>query len=97
MVEEFTDNDEKYQKWLAQNPNGFVVNTPRNRSTDYMVLHRATCSLIRNYTEMAQPGGFTERQYIKICSNDIKKIEEWIIDKYRAITFSKICSRCDPN
>jgi len=64
MVKEFTDNDEEYQEWLTENPNGFVINTKRNYPTDYMVLHRSTCFLICKYTEMAQPGGFTERQYI---------------------------------
>lgn len=95
MIEEFRDNDDSYQEWLAENPSGFVINTMRNCSTDYMVLHRATCSSISQYTDMAQPGGFTERKYIKICADTIEDLEYWI-RRHGAKTFSNECSRCDP-
>ncbi len=97
MIEEFRDNDKEYQKWLSENPNGFVVNTQRNCSSDYMVLHRSTCFLICKYTDIARPvGGFTERQYIKICSSSIDELKDHIKDRYGANNFSKICSRCNP-
>ena len=95
MVEMFDNNDDLYQKWLAENPDGFVINTTRDYSKDYMVLHKATCSSISKYTNMAQPGGFTERRYIKICSDTIEDLENWV-RKQGAITFTKECGKCAP-
>ena len=68
MSEEFTDNDVEYLDWLATHQDGFVINSPRGFSPSYMVLHRASCGRISNYTKMARPGGFTERDYVKICA-----------------------------
>lgn len=42
-MEVFSNDDEGYRKWLAENPNGYVVNTYTNPSPDYMMLHRANC------------------------------------------------------
>ena len=39
----FERDDEGYLAWLAANPTGFVVNCAPNPSTDYLVLHRASC------------------------------------------------------
>jgi len=34
-------NDDGYLRWLAQNPNGFVVNSNRVPVSSYLILHRA--------------------------------------------------------
>ena len=94
---EFSNNNQPYQRWLRENPNGFVINTLRTRSTSYMLLHRASCYSIRKYNQMARPGGFTERQYIKICSNSIDSLRAWAkANGRRDGSFSGVCKRCNP-
>lgn len=97
MAIEFNDNDEAYQAWLTAHPQGFVLNTPRIHTPDYMVLHRASCSSISNYTQMARPGGFTERQYIKVCGETVDALRLWVRHHGRPDgSFTGECGRCKP-
>ena len=97
MVGEFINDESGYMKWITKNPFGFVINTTRSMSPDYMVLHRATCMSISEPTDAAGPGGFTERDYIKICSNDIKELKVWIKEHGKPDgRFSSKCVHCDP-
>jgi hypothetical protein len=61
MPAEVFATDRDYQRWLGENRNGFVVNTTRDYSPDYMVLHRASCRHISEPSHETEPGGFTER------------------------------------
>jgi hypothetical protein len=95
MATEFTNNDRGYLAWLAANPGGFVLNTTRTCSPNYMVLHGAGCFSIGNYTRMAQPGGFTARQYIKICATTEKELRAWVRQHGRPDgSFTRVCLRC---
>lgn len=69
-------NDADYQQWLAGHPDGFVVNTRRGSSPNYMVLHRARCRCVSDPIHEAGPGGFTERQFIKVAADDIESLRE---------------------
>ena len=40
----FFNDDDSYLCWLAQNPDGFVVNSNRVPVGSYLVLHRASCT-----------------------------------------------------
>jgi hypothetical protein len=73
----FDDGDKKYQEWAEAHPHGFVINTNRGVNRKYLWLHRATCRLIRDYKRVARPGGYTERAYIKICSEDLEALRQW--------------------
>lgn len=96
-VQEFANDDASYLRWLARHPSGFVINTPRSKPSNYMVIHRASCPTISNYTKMAQPGGFTERDYIKICSANIPALRAWVKEHGRSDgSFSGTCGRCNP-
>lgn len=77
-VVEFIDDDRSYLKWLDKNPHGFVINTGRSKSHSYMVLHRASCRSIWAYSGRAQPGAFTQHDYIKICAPDIASLRAWV-------------------
>lgn len=95
-VEVFDGDDAAYQEWLANNPQGYVVNVRRNLTPSYMVLHKSNCDFICNQKRMAQKGGFTERAYLKICSNEINDLREWIRRHGRNDGgFSKECSKCN--
>ena len=41
-MQHFVDDDAGYQRWLTNQPDGFVINTYRTPSTVYLVLHRST-------------------------------------------------------
>jgi hypothetical protein len=97
QMKEFDGNDAQYQIWLREHHDGFVLNQLRGKSDSYLVLHRASCPTIRIYNNMARPGGFTERKYIKVCATNIEPLKVYA----RTIgssdgTFSGKCSRCDP-
>lgn len=97
-VQEFAKDDASYQAWLKQHPDGYVINTPRGKPASYMVLHTARCSKIGDYNKMARPGGFTERDYIKICATDVASLRAWVRRHGRPDgSFTSICSICKPS
>jgi hypothetical protein len=90
-------NDDDYQRWLAGNPYGFVLNTTRTMSPGYMVLHRASCPHISVACHESEPGGFTERQYAKVGAGDIESLRDWAASQGRPDrSFSNECSHCKP-
>jgi hypothetical protein len=44
-VERFQDDEAGYERWLADHPDLFVLNTARIPAPNYLVLHRATCHM----------------------------------------------------
>jgi hypothetical protein len=60
----FVDDDVAYLGWLADHPEGFVLNTGRNPSAAYLMLHRASCGTIRGTP--ARGSTFTG-DYSKVC------------------------------
>ena len=98
---EFRDNDAGYLTWLHQNQAGFVVNTRRRQDhrydPQYMVLHSANCWSIGVANGAVAPGGFTEREYQKICATSMGELETWVAAHGRPDgSFSKVCSHCAP-
>jgi hypothetical protein len=88
-VREFQNAEQEYLGWLRQHPDGLVVNTERGKPLRYRVLHRASCPLISEYIGRSEPGGFTERTYIKLCSTSNAAL-------CSLMPGLKRCSRCDP-
>jgi serine/threonine-protein kinase len=92
---EFIGNDEAYLRWLDENPGGYVVNTHRSVNPNYMVLHRATCGMIKS-TQGIPTGGYTERGYIKICSPVVEGLQSWVRQHGRPDgSFSSACKTCN--
>jgi hypothetical protein len=97
VYEVFDRNDNAYQAWLKQNQLGYVINARRNLAPSYMVLHSAVCKTISKYSRKASAGAFTERAYVKICSNEIDILRQWVRNNGRPDgSFSKICGLCSP-
>lgn len=93
---EFIGNDEAYLRWLDEHPGGYVVNTHRLINPNYMVLHRATCGMIKS-RQGIPPGGYTEHGYIKICSPVIEGLQSWVRQHGRPDgSFSSACKACHP-
>jgi hypothetical protein len=92
----FEGNDEEYLAWIFANPNGYVLNARKNLKPNYMILHTALCKKVTTYNEMALQGGFTERDFIKVCAKSKGELSSWVRKHGRADgSFSKECSLCN--
>jgi 5-methylcytosine-specific restriction protein A len=92
----FDNDDNKYLKWMDSNPSYFVVNTGRTKGTKYCVLHKSMCHHVST-TSKLQKGAYTERQYIKIGSDDLNELHNWFAKnrtKFKG-KFSE-CKSCNP-
>jgi hypothetical protein len=74
----FRGDDEPYLRWISEHTNGYVVNADRNPRPSYLKLHQADCPRVSGE---AAPGTYTERAYIKICSDSRSALERWARDK----------------
>jgi serine/threonine protein kinase len=97
-VREFAGSDAVYQRWLAANPGGFVINMYRDMDPNhYSMLHRATCHTITACSGQARPGGLTERDFVKVCAGSIEDLRDWVRRHGRPNgTFKSECSKCRP-
>ena len=86
-------NDQAYLAWLSANQNGFVMTSNRALTPRHTVIHESTCVLITRLSGKARLGGFTERAYIKICSNSLHHLEKWALQKRTDAVWRK-CTRC---
>lgn len=94
-MEKFTDDDAGYLRWIANHPDGFVLNIERGERPEYTVLHRATCSAI---SRVREDGAYTERGYKKVVANNLNEIRAYAKSMGRADgTFSKLCGLCEPS
>lgn len=92
----FDRNDQGYQQWAEANPEAYVLSTLRSKNPKHFTIHRTTCRSVRKYNKMAKPGGFTERQYIKVCSQNLNALRDWAITHVgpQPTGFAKRCSFC---
>jgi len=83
----FKDDDDGYLEWCTSHPNGFVVNTWRNPTASYAVLHTARCWHI---TKTRIKGAYTARGYKKICGDSEAELSA---ELHRLVhsSFSKVC------
>jgi hypothetical protein len=70
----FRDDDQAYVRWRAANPEGFVVNSYREPSAKYLMLHRATCGHIASHK--SEPWHWT-RDWVKVCAPGRDELELW--------------------
>jgi 5-methylcytosine-specific restriction protein A len=95
-IQEF-DNDDEYIDWQNNNPSYFIANTRRSKKSNYFVLHKSKCSHILSKSGFINEGIFTERDNIKIGSNDINELKLWFIKnkiKFKGV-FTE-CKTCTP-
>ncbi len=70
----FIDDDNGYLAWLADHPEGYVLNAERKPRASYLKLHRADCNTISGRPAR---GDRWTGDYIKVCSDDEGAIAEW--------------------
>jgi len=96
MFQIFNNDDNEYLKWMEAHPSHFVVNTGRTKNYNLFVLHKARCTHIAS-TAGLENGAYTERNYIKVVSNDINELKVWFVennDKFNG-EFAE-CKTCRP-
>lgn len=79
---------ENFQKWVRNNPYGYIINTRKSKTDNYRLAHTSNCKFIVGKINAAKP---TET-YIKICSNDPLAIQKWFIE--HKIEFNNIFQEC---
>jgi hypothetical protein len=93
----FDNDDAAYLLWLDHNPNGYVINTKRIIGRGTAMLHTARCTHIRAVRNSDVAGGFTQREWIKICAND----SAVLIQHYATVSSAPMvtlvrCRSCTP-
>lgn len=89
----FEDDDRGYRKWLRDNREGYVLNTPANISASSLVLHRADCQHIditRGDKGRAGTDGF-----VKACSDKVVDLETWAASQTGRGELER-CGSCEP-
>ena len=74
-VRQFVDMEDEYHAWLQAHHNGFVINTFREPSPAYMVIHRAACPHISKSRFIHT--AFTTHEYIKLCFESKEDLKSW--------------------
>jgi hypothetical protein len=92
-VKKFEPDDEKYLAWINDHPDGFILTSSKSLYPPHTVIHRASCDKIKTLKGNAKPGGFTERNYIKVYATSEIILENWV-SKMRIDGFSRKCSTC---
>ena len=86
-------NDDDYNKWIEENPNGFVLNIDQTKDPskiykDYPKRHFANCG------QLNKRPGRTTKKYFKVCSNSIEELEQWSWFKYqKGLTLCGTCKK----
>ncbi len=88
---QFVNDDQCYLRWLAQNPGGYVVNSFRVPTSDYLILHRAACRWINTGVE----NNWTTTGYIKTCSENVQPLQAWANQATSGTL--KPCRSCNPD
>jgi hypothetical protein len=90
------NDDNDYLTWMNDNPSCFVVNTWRAKTSDYFVLHKSKCSHI-SATAGLEKGAYTEKNTIKVASNDLNELNNWFEKNYSKFKgeFTE-CKTCNP-
>ena len=87
--EEFRDDDRGYLAWIADHPDGYVINILRSHSPANARLHHAGCWTISG--EPARGGAWTG-PYVKVCCGDRGELEQWALEHTGAPV--KRCGAC---
>lgn len=91
-VWEFRDNDVDYLAWLAEHPDGYVLNIRRNNNPADARVHRAGCKHINGKNPR---GRRLVGDYIKVCADERATLDQWAIDKARRLIAA--CGACRPD
>ena len=81
------NDDDAYQAWLNDNPQGFVINTEKVPRCETLRLHRVSCSHIST----PKRSNWTTGGYLKMCSNSIAELDGWAREYCAELPACQIC------
>jgi len=84
------NDDPVYTAWLARHRQGFVVDSKRKPTRGHLVLHRATCSIIKPHKRAR----LTTGAHLKACSLECAELIEWAEEQTG--TKPTPCEQCQP-
>ena len=83
-------DDPAYVSWLGRHHQGYVVDSPRKPTKHHLILHRATCSIIKPHKRAR----LTTGAHIKACSLDAGELAAWAVEVTGAEVVA--CAECEP-
>jgi hypothetical protein len=85
------NDDGVYVAWLSRHRHGFVVDCKRKPTRNHLVLHRATCSIIKPHKRARLTSG----AHIKACSLDAQELQSWALEQTGGNLVP--CQECRPD
>ena len=67
------NDDPTYVSWISRHRQGFVVDCKSKPKKNHLILHRATCSIIKPHKRAR----LTTGAHIKACSLDVAELASW--------------------
>ncbi len=86
----FKDDDRGYLNWLSLHQHGYVLNSYRNPSARYLIMHRPSCFSISG---TPANGKLWTDKYLKVCSDSKEALSEWAKTKVGGDSWP--CSLCN--
>ena len=77
--------------WLTHHRQGYVVDSKRKPTKNHLILHRATCSLIKPHKRAR----LTTGAHVKACSLDVDELAAWAEEQTGGGLTA--CSECQPD
>lgn len=90
-IVEFRNDDGGYLAWIAEHPDGFVINIPRKYTAPYARMHHAGC---RTISGRPARGGTWTGPYVKVCSERVAELQQWAIGEVGQSVAA--CGICGP-
>ncbi len=85
------NDDAVYVSWVFRHRQGFVVDCKRKPARNHLILHRATCSVIKPHKRAR----LTTGAHIKACSLDAAELASWALEQTGGGLVA--CSECQPD
>ncbi len=77
----FEADDAGYESWIAHHPGGYVLNTTRPPSRDYLLMHLVGCYHISEHSG-SSVSKWTGNEYMKVCASRRVDLEAWASDRF---------------
>jgi hypothetical protein len=85
------NDDPAYMSWLSRHRQGYVVDSKRRPTKNHLILHRATCSVVKPHKRARLTSG----AHIKACSLDVQELSAWALEQTGGGVIA--CSECQPD
>ncbi|MGB1249354.1 MAG: hypothetical protein ACPG8W_01875 [Candidatus Promineifilaceae bacterium] len=91
----FSDGDQPFFQWMAENPRGHVVNISSTAGGSTCVLHESGCWHLAGLSNDQRPDGYTKYGFNKLCSYSLPALLLWLDEnRPKADGFAHVCGTC---